>query len=813
MKFGVVTRGSQKIFILLNADCPAGGYLSVESKLRNGQKVPALVLKKNKELNEFVIVLPLLHADQKVTVVIHESTGEIVKKASKTIGHLASALQGKGNTLLKVHGVNEIRNFDLLSREDCSEIRKGPISGIGLENEGKELVSITVLAPCNDTANPNAPFVVRVYDGNGAEVPIEDVVALGDRTDNPVHSSEYLRRVIDVTFKKPRDINRFFVHVQFEGNSSPEAFVCFDNKHTEEVRFNNERRYSYTGLGSMYEFWFNETQAIPPIELEAQRSVRFEIEPSYSIIVPLYKTPPAYFDEMVESVINQTYANFELILVNASPEDEVLKKHVEECARNDKRVKVLELEENLGIALNTNEGIRAAQGDFLCFFDHDDVIEPNLLYEYTEAINQYPDTDLLYCDEDKLLENRYVDAFVKPDFSWDLLTTFNYVCHFLAVRKSVVDSIELSDESVSGAQDWDLTMKVAEKARNIYHVPKVLYHWRIHEGSTASGAEAKTYTHHAGETALKNHFERIGVPVRIHDAHDENSHVVEYLLPEQQPLVSIIIPNKDSSEMLEHLLDSIFEKTTYQNYEIVIVENNSTENETFDFYERIQTRHPSVKVFKYEGSFNFSAVCNYGALQASGDFFLFLNNDMEVITPNWIELLVGPALREDVGIVGAKLLFPNNTIQHAGVTVCTYGPDHIYFRVPRDYEGYFGLIKRKRDVLAVTGACLLVGREDFESIDGFDEEFVVEYNDVDFCMRMRERGRSVLIEPDVELYHFESVSRGHLNDSKEKLKRHERELALFRQRWGERMVGGDPHYGRNISDWSITYELNWGVRA
>lgn len=813
MKFGVMTRGNQKIYILLTVNCPDEGRVVIDSRLKNGQPLPALVLEKDRVRGKYVLVVPLLHSDQKVTVSVFDVQGTLIEKSSKVVGHFSSALKGKSNTLFKVQGVKEIRNFDLLSRHDCSEIRRGPITGIGFMDLGKELVAITVMTPCAREELRSVPFEIKAYDQNGTEMPIESVTCMGDKIDNPVRHSSYARRVIDVTFLKPRDVDTFFVSVRFEDGELPPAFICFDPERAAKLREETEKCYVDTGTGPLYEFWFHETQQIPPAELEAQRGVHFDIEPLYSIIVPLYKTPLGLFDEMLNSVLEQTYPKLELILVNASPEDATLKGRAEDAARADTRVKVIEMEENKGIALNTNEGIRASQGDFICFFDHDDTIEPNLLFEYTQAVNEYPDTDLLYCDEDKLFENRYINAFVKPDFSWDLLTTFNYVCHFLAVRKSIVDSIELSDESVSGAQDWDLTMKVAEKARNIYHVPKVLYHWRIHEGSTASGAEAKTYTHLAGETALRKHFERIGVPVRIHDAHDENSHVVEYLLPEQQPSISIIIPNKDSSEMLEHLLDSIFEKTTYHNFEIVIVENNSTENETFDFYDRIQTRYPSVKVVKYEGPFNFSAVCNYGALQASGDFFLFLNNDMEVITPNWIELLVGPALREDVGIVGAKLLFPNNTIQHAGVTVCTYGPDHIYSRVPRDYEGYFGLIKRKRDVLAVTGACLLVGREDFESIDGFDEEFVVEYNDVDFCLRMREKGRSVLMEPDVELYHFESVSRGHLKDSKEKLKRHERELALFRQRWGERMVGGDPHYGRNISDWSITYELNWGVRA
>lgn len=813
MKFGVTTRGNQKIFIFLTADCPEGGRIAVESRLKNGHALPALVLEKDRARGEYVLVVPLLHADQKVSVSVFDARGDLIEKSSKTVGHLSSALKGKGNTLLKAQGIEEIRNFDLLSRHDCSEIRRGPISGIGFMDQGKELVTITVMTPCAREELRSIPFEIKAYGQNGAEMPIESVTCMGDKIDNPVRHSSYARRVIDVTFLKPRDVDHFFVSVCFEDDALPPAFTCFDGERVEKLRDESEKRYVDTGTGPLYEFWFHETQQIPPAELEAQRSVRFDIEPLYSIIVPLYKTPLGFFDEMLNSVLEQTYSKFELILVNASPEDAALKERVEEAARADECVKVIELEENRGIALNTNEGIRAAQGDFICFFDHDDVIEPNLLFEYTRAINEYPDTDLLYCDEDKLLDNHYVDGFLKPDFSWDLLMTFNYVCHLLTVRKSIVDEVELSDEFVSGAQDWDMTLKVAEKARNIHHVPKVLYHWRIHEGSAASGAQAKSYTHAAGEKVLERHFERIGVPARIHDAYCENSHRVEYLLPDDKPLVSIIIPNKDSVDMLEHLLDSIFDKTTYENFEIVIVENNSIDEGTLELYKRLEAEHPSVRVVSYDGPFNFSAVCNFGAKNVKGDYFLFLNNDMEVLTPNWMELLLGPMQRGDVGIVGAKLLFPNETIQHAGVTVCTYGPDHIYGRTDKDYEGYFGLIHRKRDVLAVTGACILVSREDFVSIDGFDEDFVVEYNDVDFCMRMREKGRRVVIEPEVQLYHFESVSRGHSKDSKEKRARHARELALFQQRWNEHLVGGDPTYGRNISDFSTTYELNWGVRA
>lgn len=812
MKFGVMARGSQKIYILLTTDCPGGGRLVAESTLKDGTRIPVLTLVKDVVRGEHVLVLPLLHADQKLKVSVFDAEGDVVEEGVKDIGHLSSAFRGKYNTFRKVAGVGEIRNFDRASRPDCSVILQRTVCGIGLENQGEEIVTATLLTPCKESSLQDVPVSISAFDRNGNAIDLGKLTVLGDRVEYPVERSPHMRRVIDFSFRKPRDMDWLFLYAQYEDDALPPALMGFEGEQLERARLKSESDYVDTGQGPNYEAWFYLTQATPQAELEAQRTVRFEIEPYYSVIVPLFKTPLEFFDAMARSVLDQTYSKLELVLVNASPDDEALNQAVEEYARQDSRVKVVTLDENRGIALNTNEGIRVAGGDFLCFFDHDDVIEPDLLFEYTKAINEYPETDLLYCDEDKLRDGHYVDAFLKPDFSWELLVSNNYICHLLAVRKSIVDEVELSDDDVSGAQDWDMTMKVAEKARNVHHVPKVLYHWRIHSGSVASGSGAKPYTHYAGERAVQDHFDRIGLPVRIHDGLEDNWHHVEYLIPDPQPLVSIIIPNKDSVKMLGRLLDSIFSKLTYDNYEIVIVENNSTDDETFAFYKKLESEHQNLRVVFYADTFNFAAVCNFGAENAKGDYFLFLNNDMEVITPNLIELLLGPLQRDEVAAVGAQLLFPDDTIQHAGVTVCENGPAHLYGRVPSDVYGYFGILAKKRDVLAVTGACLMVSLADFKSIGGFDEEYVVEYNDVDFCLRLREKGRSVVIEPEAKLYHYESVSRGHLNDSHEKRMRHSRELARFMDRWAAYFAEGDPTYSRNVAGDSTTYELNWSLR-
>lgn len=812
MKFGVMARGSQKIYILLTADCPEGGRVTVESKLKDGVSVPALALKKGASSDEYVIVLPLLHADQKVSAHVLDSVGNIIEEKTKSVSHLSSAFKGKYNTLRKVAGVSEIRNFDRLPRPDCSVILQRSVCGFGLENQGEEIVIVTVLTPCRESSLQNTPVSLSAFDQKGKPVTLKNLAVLSDKVEHPVEGSPYMCRVIDFSFRKPRSMDSLFLYASYEDDALPPTLMSLELEQLERARLKSEGKYVDTGQGPNYEAWFYLTQAASPAELEAQRSVRFEIEPYYSIIVPLFKTPIDYFNAMARSALDQTYSKLELILVNASPEDEALAQAVAELARRDSRVKVVTLDENRGIALNTNEGIAVAGGDFLCFFDHDDVIELDLLFEYTKAINEYPETDLLYCDEDKLRDGHFVDAFLKPDFSWEYLASNNYICHLLTVRKSIVDEVELSGDEVSGAQDWDMTMKVAEKARNVHHVPKVLYHWRIHSGSVASGSSAKPYTHYAGERVVKAHFDRIGLPARIHDGHEVNWHRVEYLIPDPQPLASIIIPSKDNTKMLKRLLDSVFAKISYENYEIVIVENNSTEDETFDFYNKIEAEHSNLRVVHYDGPFNFAAICNFGASQAKGDYYLFLNNDMEVISPNLIELLLGPLQREEIAVVGADLLFPDDTIQHAGVTICDNGPVHLYSRVPSDFYGYFGILTEKRDVLAVTGACLMVSRADFDSIGGFDEGYVVEFNDVDFCLRLREKGRSIIIEPQAKLYHYESVSRGHLNDANEKRMRHEHELARFKDRWPQYFAEGDPTYSRNVAPYSTTYELNWSLR-
>lgn len=812
MEFGALTRGPGKIFLLVKADCPEGGAVKAISRVSDGTEIPAVVATKNAAVGEYVLIMPVVYVEQTVSVSVLDANGVAVDVDEKKIGHFKSAFTSKYNTFNKTPGIGDIRNYDEYALVDESHIEVNRISRLGYGEDNTELVYIIVTAYCANEEAADAALDITLFDRSGKRMPIKNVSFFSDTTGKPIPNSDRLVRTIHVSFRKPQGQDWFFIWTRFENDALPQGFICMDKWKTTGIRQKFEMTFGYTGQGGYYEDWFNEIQRRSPLELEVQRGARFEIEPLFSIIVPLYKTPLDFFHEMVDSVLAQTYGKFELLLVNASPEDAELCAAVEERQRQDERIRVVKLEGNMGISLNTNEGIRVAKGEFLSFFDHDDVLEPSILFEYVSALNRYPETDLFYCDEDKLLDGHYCDGFLKSDFSWELLTTNNYVCHLLTVRKSVVEQVELSTKDLDGAQDWDMTMKVAEKARNIFHVRKVLYHWRMHANSTAAAASHKPYTHISGEKAIANHFERIGVKAKVCDGPVTNMHRIDYILPEPVPKVSIIIPTKDQVGLLSTCIDSIYEKSTYGNFEIILVENNSTEDETFAYYEQLQSKYDNLKVVFYEGGFNFSAICNYGARQASGDYLLFLNNDTEVITPSWIERLLGPMQRDEVAVTGAKLLFPDDTIQHVGVIISKGEPQHVACAGARNLDFYFGMIRNARDVAAVTGACLMVSREDYDSIDGFDEEFSVAYNDVDFCLRLREKGKSIIVEPNAELYHYESVSRGY-DYSGEKNRRITRELGRFYRRWDKYVSQGDPWYGTNIDKGSAYYGLDFELNS
>ena len=582
-----------------------------------------------------------------------------------------------------------------------------------------------------------------------------------------------------------------------------EASRCLNKRRRRRLVYEWRKQSKSAWDDARYDAWFKRHRA-DAAELERQAGARFACEPLVSIVVPLFNTPVDFFEEMAKSVIRQSYANWELVLVNASPDNAELAAAIE--ALTDERVRVIALNENKGIVTNTNEGIRAAKGDFVAFLDHDDLLEPDALYRYVEAINGHDGVDLLYCDEDSYSPGgRFVHPHFKSDFNRDLLYAHNYITHFLMARASVVEEAGLSPDYVEGAQDYDLTLRVVERARVIAHIPRVLYHWRVHAESTSANAASKSYAQEAGRRALRDHFARRGLDVAVRDGQDAFTYIEHYRLG-QEPLVSIVIPSKDHVDVLSACVRSILEKATYENYEIVIVENNSVEDETFAYYDEIAA-DDRVRIVKFEGAFNYSRVINFGVSRAKGEYLFFLNNDTEVITPDFIERMLGFFVRGEVGVVGAKLLHCDGTIQHAGVVIGPFDePWHLFMEAPDGFRGYMGRANLTQDYAAVTGACQMVSRSLFDEVGGYDEEFAIAYNDIDFCLKARACGKLVVYDAQTKLHHREFTSRGR-DVSPEALARFLSEKALLHSRWPRYFSEGDPHYNCNLEKDSLFFAL------
>ena len=547
-------------------------------------------------------------------------------------------------------------------------------------------------------------------------------------------------------------------------------------------------------------------------EIFEQRKTKFSYAPKFSVVVPLYHTPAKFLKDLVRSMMYQSYANWELCLVNASPEDVHLTSLLENWAMRDKRIRVIRLEKNLGIAQNTNAGIAASTGEFIAFLDHDDFLEPDALFCYADALNKDKTIDVFYSDEDKTDEYaaHYFYPHFKSDFNIDLLHANNYMCHFLAVRKSLVDTVGGLNEKFDGAQDYDFVLRLTENTKKIYHCPRILYHWRCSNQSTAANQGNKMYAIHAGKAALNAHYKRIGWNARAQEGAVDGWYQTKFTLKEE-PLVSILIPNKDHTDDLDVCLNSFFERADYQNYEFIIIENNSVLPETFAYYEKIEKEHDNVKVVYWEAGFNYSAINNFGFKFAKGDYIMLLNNDVELITPDIFQSMLGFCMRPEVGIVGAKLLYNDHTVQHAGVLVGAGGlADHVFKGIHEDDPGYMGRAISSQDVSAVTAACLLVKRSVYEEVGGLEDEFQVAFNDVDFCLKVRKAGYLIVYDADVKLFHYESKSRG-MEDTTERFIRFGNEMMLLNSKWDILSTFIDPYYNPNFS-YLEYYKINHTIK-
>jgi GT2 family glycosyltransferase len=660
----------------------------------------------------------------------------------------------------------------------------------------------------------DADYDLLFFDQSGKLLP-SPWQCMGDGIVADRHFDGIHQRTLSFSIELPAAVDSFCVWLQSSDPSIPAAFDMADAALLGERRGFWRNETMVADADPTYERWFLELHRADSRTLALQRATQgsLPIRPLFSFVVPLFHTPLDFLRDAVDSVLRQSYPKLELVLVNASPEENELCAAIERYRARDARVRVVTLEGNLGITENTNAGIRAATGDFLAFMDHDDTIEPDLLYCYAKAINDHPETDLLYCDEDHLLDDHYVGPFFKPDWDIDRLCTENYVCHLLCVRKSFVDALpELPSREMDGSQDHNMTFLVGEQARSVYHVRRVLYHWRMHAASTAgAGVDQKSYALEAERLAVQNHLDRCGIDAtaRMNVFRHGRCHVDYHFAT--HPLVSIIIPNKDSIDLLDACVTSILDKSSWPNYEVIVIENNSSEPETFAYYEQLAMRDERVRIASCEtgGVFNFSMLMNAGAREAKGDYLLLLNNDTEVVSPDWIEQLMGPALREEVGCVGALLLYPNGTIQHAGVLAGrVYGPQHFNAGRMADDPGYYEVNELTHQATAVTAACLLTKKAVFWEIGGFDESFAANYNDVDFCLKVRERRYAIVYQPHAKLIHHESVSRDSNSGSARARARFVREEGGMRAKWAQVLCSPDPFYNPNFRFGPAFYHLD-----
>lgn len=561
-----------------------------------------------------------------------------------------------------------------------------------------------------------------------------------------------------------------------------------------------------TRQGSIaYQEWIEQVEApgLPSVEQVQAQLETMAHKPLISIVMPVYNTDEIYLKACIDSVLSQSYAHWELCIADdASPKPHI-KQVLQAYERQDSRIKVVYREKNGHISLASNSALDIAQGEFVALLDHDDTLPMHALFFMVQAINEQPAAQILYSDEDKLDKNgQRFEPHFKSDWNPDLFYSQNYVSHLGVYKRDLLQRIKGFRTGVEGSQDQDLLLRCLPhvKGENIIHIPRVLYHWRTVEGSTALASGEKSYTTEAGIKALSDHFAQNGpIGIQVEAGMVPNTYRVRWPIPKQQPLVSLLIPTRDRKSLTEVAVRSILEKTIYSNYEILILDNGSIEQETLEFFDSIQREDSRVRVLRYNHPFNYSAINNFGEQHAKGSIIGLVNNDVEVISPEWLSEMVSHAIRPDIGCVGAKLYFSNDTLQHAGIILGiggVAGHSHKYFE--RNHHGYFSRLFLPQNLSGVTAACLMIRRDVYREVNGLDEvNLKVAFNDVDFCLKVQAAGYRNFWTPYAELYHYESISRGQ-EDNPEKIARFNGEVKFMQNKWGDKLKK-DPFYNKNLT--------------
>lgn len=686
-----------------------------------------------------------------------------------------------------------------------------------LRQEGDALYRVAGFAASPENGKVN----VYLVDGDNKKID-QQLNKLPDYK-SPFYFDEHVRDAgFDIVFCHPDNKNS--VHLVLEKDSKQFTIPLSMSSSRPEILMNN---FSVLGIGRIYPLWKangsrflarrlfrHELYSIVDAQAETkwyrentptqndlakQKNTKFSYEPLISLVCAAYHTDLKYLNILIRSLNQQSYSNWELCIADGS-EDRSVEEYVAKKLKDNPKIRYKRIGNNLGIAGNTNEAIKMAEGDFIGFIDHDDSLRPDALFEVVKAINE-KDPDFVYTDEDKIINKKgeLGNLFFKPDYSPDYLFSCNYINHFSVVRKSILDRIGLLRSEYDGAQDYDFLLRMIEivPAEKIVHVSKPVYHWRMTEDSTALNPESKRWAFDAGRRAIQDYMDRNGKNAVVSDGPYLGTYMVKYKMQEY-PMISIIIPNKDHIGELEVLLSSIQEKVSYPNYEILVVENNSKEEATFRFYETIESKFPKVRLLHWEDEFNYSAINNYAVRQSQGEIILLMNNDMEIIDGDLLDGMASNALRDEVGAVGIKLLYKNGRIQHNGVLWGIEGGYHLFLEEEVAGNSYGNLKMVQHDVAGVTGAALMVTKKKYWEVGGLDERYQVAYNDVDFCLKLLDAGYYNVILPQYSMYHYESLSRG-LEDTPEKLNRFYSELDRLTDTWTDHFEHGDPYYNENLS--------------
>jgi len=573
-----------------------------------------------------------------------------------------------------------------------------------------------------------------------------------------------------------------------------------------QVRFYRERNLHDRNRRKQYLAWYAR-QVLTAEQLAEQREAakKLKKQPLISILVPTYNTRPDHLRECLDSVLAQTYTNWELCIADDASPNEATKTVIREYAKKHKNIHATFCKVNQHIALTSNVALGMAKGEFISLLDHDDLLEPNALYETVLKINEHPDADLIYTDEDKIEDDKWhVEPFFKPAWSPDFLLSCNYITHFATISHSMMKKIHGFGIGTEGAQDWDLFLRITAVTTKIHHIPKILYTWRKSITSTAQTANSKPYAYINQKKVLRKNMETRGMAASVEGQVVHGFWRARYNI-QGKPLVSIVIPNKDNLKLLKQCMDSILEQTTYPYFEVIIAENGSTEAGIEDYYAHLETCNDNVHVVRWTKPFNYSGVCNFGAQKAKGEYLLFLNNDTEVVSPDWIQALLEHAQRPEVGMVGCKLVFPSRHIQHAGVVLSEKGPFHAFYgQNPNTDIFTYIYINNIRNCSAVTAACTMVDRKKFDKVGGFDTTLRVTYNDVDLCLKMLDAGYLNVYTPYAELVHYESMSVGKVNTSDRDMSELEAASAVMQKRWSK-YLNDDQYYNPNFAKTSPGY--------